>query len=65
MEYKVLLSDQSVLWKQEEQLEEQLVKQYNEKREERREKRKKAETNQANAAAKKKCSSAGVVSTLV
>jgi hypothetical protein len=61
MEYKVLLSDQSVLWKQEEQL----VKQYNEKREERREKRKKAETNQANAAAKKKCSSAGVVSTLV
>jgi len=55
-EYKVLFSDQTVLWRKEQQLEPQLVREYLCKREERRNKRKKAHMNhlQANAA-KKAC----------
>lgn len=62
-EYKVLFSDETVLWQKEEQLQDELVQQYEQKREERRQKRKKAEMNQANTVAKKKCSSAGIGST--
>ena len=49
MEYKVLLSDQSVVWRKDEQLGSELVQQYHTKREERRKQRKKAEVNRAHA----------------
>ena len=51
----MLYSDQAVLWRKEQQLESEVVQEYQRKREERRNKRKKAQTNQANAVAKKTC----------
>ena len=49
MEYKVLLSDATVIWRNEGQLDPELVQEYARRRQERTNRRKKAEMNQANA----------------
>jgi hypothetical protein len=48
-EYKVLKSDDAVLWLQEAQLDPQLLKEFTRKREEKKKKRRKAEKNQTRA----------------